>query len=176
MWCPRRLRCLSWRNDRRRLVSLITSHGGIAAILFGCTNLPSYVDIWCHEKLFNKNITIYCMRCWGNFNLAVWFHSFMLVPAVGFRAWHTDVRYRIPTLGEQGELYNPPWGTSDISTHCIGYIQYRAEPKQVEAGWWARFCSAQSSTLQSECLRWKVFNWPPISVRAFDWTALAINW
>ena len=28
----------------------------------------------------------------------------------------------------------PPWGTSDISTHCVGCIQYRAEPKHVKAG------------------------------------------
>ena len=27
-----------------------------------------------------------------------------------------------------------PWGTSDISTDWIGYIQYKAGPKQVEAG------------------------------------------
>ena len=66
----------------------------------------------------------------------------------------------------------PPWGTSDISTHCVGYIQYRAEPKQVEAG--VVVGEIQLRTLQRVCVRWKVLN-GPISVCAFDWTTLAVN-
>ena len=31
------------------------------------------------------------------FSLAVWFHSLLGLPAVGFKAWHTDVRYRTST-------------------------------------------------------------------------------
>ena len=70
------------------------------------------------------------------FHFAKWFHSFQEFPATGFKAWHTDVRYIITTAYQ-------PWTTGitiqsqwdkDILTHCIGYIQYRAEPKQVKAG------------------------------------------
>ena len=72
------------------------------------------------------------------FSLAEWFHSFLVLPAVGFKAWHTDVRYRKLQTAFQRlsteRTRQSPWGKSDISTHCIGYLQYRAEPKQVEVG------------------------------------------
>ena len=59
-----------------------------------------------------------------HFSFAVWLHSFRVLPAVGFKARHTDVKY-----GKKTTLDKPPCGTSDISTHCVGYIQYRADPK-----------------------------------------------
>ena len=78
------------------------------------------------NQLFHKMVM--------HLSLAVWFHSFLVLPAVGFKASQIDVRYRIPTW-QQGAQYNPPWGSSDILTRSVGYTQYRAEPEQVEAGW-----------------------------------------
>ena len=47
----------------------------------------------------------------------------------------SDAEYKQHTnIWQKGALYNPPRDKSDISTHCISYIQYRAEPKQDEAG------------------------------------------
>lgn len=44
--------------------------------------------------------------------------------------------YQHLTTGGAVQLHPPPakWGSSDISIHCLGYLQYRAEPKEVEAG------------------------------------------
>ena len=46
--------------------------------------------------------------------------------------FHIHNNNSIPYLRQQAALYNPPWD-KDSLTHCIGNIQYRAEPKQVKA-------------------------------------------
>ena len=48
----------------------------------------------------------------------------------------TDTKYKrvYQHLTTGTILYNPPWGTSDILTHCIDSMLYRAEAKQVKAG------------------------------------------
>ena len=112
-------------------------------------------------------------------SLAVWCHSFRVLAAVGFKAWPTGLSdkayHSIPTFDNREHCTTPPRGTSEIWTHCVGYMQYWAEPKQVEAGvvmalgWRWKF-PAQYASLGTErvCVRWKVFNWTPISVlRAF---------
>ena len=68
---------------------------------------------------------------------------FRVIPAVGFKAWHTDVRY-------------PPWGTSDILTHCVGYITIHSRTKAGGGwGWWWVKPSSAINFAESVCVRWK---------------------
>ena len=49
------------------------------------SKIPHLIDLHLHEMEIN-------------FSLEVWFHSFMVFPAVRCKAGHTDVRYSIPTF------------------------------------------------------------------------------
>jgi hypothetical protein len=58
--------------------------------------------------------------------MAVWGHSFLVLPAVGFFKHDiqiSDTEYQQHTnIQLQGARYNPPCGTSVIPTHCVGHV------------------------------------------------------
>ena len=69
-------------------------------------------------------------------SLAVWFHS---SGAVGFKAGHTDIRYRIPyhnsvpTVDNREHYTIPYGGPSDIST--IVWFLWNTEQHKAGEGW-----------------------------------------
>ena len=47
----------------------------------------------------------------------------------------SDTKYQQhANIWKQVALQNPPWGPSDISTHCVAYMRYRADTEQNQAG------------------------------------------
>ena len=66
------------------------------------------------------------------FSLAVWFHSFQVLSAVGFKAWHTDTEY---------QQHTNIWQQSPM-----GQIRYLNPLFRLH------------TCMQSECLRWKFLN------------------
>ena len=119
---PKRLSTVAFSTEIRKIdnlfVSAVRNFSQVmnccclqpAGRVLDCSNTGSSVNNHsCHRfnYLFLKTVT--------QFSLAVWFHSFLVLP-VGFKA-HTEVRCRIPTW-QQGALYIPPWGTSDIHPLC----------------------------------------------------------
>ena len=62
---------------------------------------------------------------------------------------NTDGRYVVQTAY--------PLGTSDFLTDCLGYMRYRAEPTQVEAGVVQGDILLSTMNFMRVCVGWKVF-------------------
>ena len=53
------------------------------------------------------------------FSLVVWFHSLLVLPALGFKEQITDVRSRISVTFDNGEHYTIPHGVHQVAQPVV---------------------------------------------------------
>ena len=94
-----------------------------------------------------------------------------MLPAVGFKAWHTGVRYRKQTAFQSlttGRTIQSPMGHIRY-LNPFDRLHTIESGTKVVGGWGGGgLNSAQHTSLRTVCFRWKVLNLPPISVRLMD--------
>ena len=112
-------------NNCKQPVKPVSTSVGVAGNKFNPTyQEPCWVD-WLHHLLYNITLK----------HTLIWQYRYLrALPTVGLTAWHTDIRYRMPTAYQHlttGSTIPSPMG---YVRHPLCRKRQTEEPNRVEAG------------------------------------------